>query len=240
MDATILAIETSGDGGGAAILRAGEVIAEAEVSAPRRHGAELMNCVDRALSEAGIQRGDITVIAVDIGPGSYTGLRIGIAAAQTIGYALERPVIGVPCFDAMAVQYVMRDDFGVDLKRELWPVLDARRNEVMTARIVYDNGRLARATGDILVAPEKLHEQAERQAIVFGSGVQPYEGKFDHQYLLLDIAGFDLKPSAVALQASRQLADVADAADLPRTPLEPRYFRRVLAKTVQERASERT
>lgn len=239
MDATILAIETSGDGGGAAILRAGEVIAEAEVSGPRRHGAELMSCVDKALADARLQRADIGVIAVNVGPGSYTGLRIGIAAAQTIGYALDKPVIGVPCFDAMAVQYVMRDDFGVELKRELWPVLDARRNEVMTARIVYDNGRLARATGDLLVAPEKLHEQAERQAIVFGSGVPPYEGKFDHQYLLVDIAGFNLKPSAVALQASRQLAEAPGAAGLPRTPLEPRYFRRVLAKTVQERADER-
>ncbi|MBX3461442.1 MAG: tRNA (adenosine(37)-N6)-threonylcarbamoyltransferase complex dimerization subunit type 1 TsaB [Planctomycetes bacterium] len=237
MNGVMLAIESSGDGGGAAVLRNGEVAAEVEVSGPRKHGSELMPCIDRALAQAKLQRNEIDVVAVNCGPGSYTGLRIGIATAEAIGFALGKPVIGVPCFDAMAVQYVMRDDFEIELKRELWPVLDARRNEVMTARMLYDGGRLERATGDVLVDPAKLHEQAQRQAIVFGSGVPPYEGKFDHNHLLVDIAGFEVKPSSVGLQAVRQLAD-AELAALPRKPVEPRYFRRVLAKTVEERARQ--
>jgi tRNA threonylcarbamoyladenosine biosynthesis protein TsaB len=237
MDGVILAIETSGEGGGAAILNAGEVVAEAEVSGPRTHGAELMPCVDRTIADAKLSRSQIDIVAVNCGPGSYTGLRIGIATASAIGFALGKPVVGVTCFEAMALQYVMRPDFNVELKREIWPVLDARRNEVMTARMVYDGGALSRAGGDVLIEPSKLHEQAQRQAVVFGSGVPPYEGQFDHAHLHIDRAEFVLKPAGVALQAYRQLAGT-DLEAIERKPVEPRYFRRVLAKTVEERAQQ--
>jgi tRNA threonylcarbamoyladenosine biosynthesis protein TsaB len=238
MDGIILAIESSGDMGGAAVLRDGELESEVEVSGPRRHGAELMTCIDRAMIDAALNRGDMDVIAVNCGPGSYTGLRIGLATAAALGFALDKPVVGVPCFEAMVLQYVMAPDFDVELKRELWPVLDARRDEVMTARFAYDGGRFLRETEDMLVAPDQLHEQAQRQAIVFGSGVLPYEGKFNHDHLFVDRREFVLKPAALAHAAFRQLADVTDAAGLPREPVQPRYFRRVLAKTIEERAKE--
>lgn len=238
MDGTILAIESSGDMGGAAVLRDGELESEVEVSGPRRHGAELMTCIDRAMVDAALNRGDMDVIAVNCGPGSYTGLRIGLATAAALGFALDKPVVGVSCFDAMVLQYVMAPDFAVELKRELWPVLDARRDEVMTARFLYEKGQFVRETEDMLVAPEKLHEQAQRQAIVFGTGVMPYEGRFNHDHLFVDRREFVLKPASAALAAFRQLADVQSAADLPREPVQPRYFRRVLAKTIEERAKE--
>lgn len=238
MNGIILAIETSGDGGGAAVLVDGKVDNEVEVSGPRRHGAELMKCIDKACVDAAISRDQIDVIAVNCGPGSYTGLRIGLATAAAIGFALDRPVVGVPAFDAMVMQYVSREDFDVTLKRELWPVLDARRDEVMTARFEYDNGKLVRASDDMLVAPDKLHEQAAHQAIVFGSGVKPYEDKFTHENLFIDKGEFEIKPGSVAMQAWRQLANVEDPNSIARKPVEPRYFRRVLAKTIEERASE--
>lgn len=238
MNGIILAIETSGEGGGAAVLINGEIEAEAEVSGPRRHGAELMPCIDRACVDAAISRGQIDVIAVNCGPGSYTGLRIGLATAAAIGFALDKPVVGVPCFDAMVLQYVMADDFDVALKRELWPVLDARRDEVTTARFEYDSGACVRAGADKLVAPAALHEEAAAQAIVFGDGVAAYLDAFNAGSLHLDKREFALKPASVALQAYRQLADIDDAATIERKLVEPRYFRRVLAKTITERANE--
>lgn len=238
MEGLILAIETTGEGGGAAIARGGEVIGTGEVSGPRRHGSELIQRIDDALVGAKVDRGDVDVIAVNAGPGSYTGLRIGLSAASAIGYALDRPVVGVGGFDAMVLQYVSADDFDVALKRELWPVLDARRDEVMTAKFEYDNGRLERVSGDKLVAPEKLHEEADHRAIVFGSGVHPYEDRFDDDHLFIDRREFNLTAEAVALQAYRQLADVEDPTEIERTPVEPRYFRRVLARTVKERSRD--
>ncbi|MBZ0135709.1 MAG: tRNA (adenosine(37)-N6)-threonylcarbamoyltransferase complex dimerization subunit type 1 TsaB [Planctomycetes bacterium] len=238
MNGIILAIETSGDGGGAAVFLNGELDNQAEVSGPRRHGAELMKCVDKTCIDAAISRDQIDVIAVNCGPGSYTGLRIGLATAAALGFALDRPVIGVPAFDAMVMQYVSREDFDVSLRRELWPCLDARRDEVMTARFVYADGRMVRASDDMLVAPEKLHEQAAHQAIIFGSGVKPYEDRFTHENLFVDKVEFEIKPGSIAMHAWRQLAEIEDAKTIERKPVEPRYFRRVLAKTIAERASE--
>lgn len=238
MDGIILAIESSGEGGGAAVLRKGKVVAEAEVSGPRKHGSELMPCIDRALTESKFKREQIDVIAVNHGPGSYTGLRIGIAAATAIGYALDKPVIGVDALEAMALQYTTQAGFDVKLKRELWPVLDARRDEVMTARMLHTKKDLSRGSGDMLLAPETMHEHAEQQAIVFGAGVAPYIDRYDRQHLQLDTAEFILKPSSVALQAWRQLAGIKHAAKIERTPVEPVYFRRVLAKTIEERAAK--
>lgn len=238
MEGVILAIETSGDSGGAAVCRAGEVVSASEVSAPRRHGAELMQCIDRALVGAKLKREEVEVVAVNCGPGSYTGLRIGLSTAAAIGYALDVPVVGVPCFDAMALQYVMRDDFDVSLKRELWPALDARRGEVMTAKFEYDDGALERAGGDKLVAPGRLHEEAQHQAVVFGSGIPPYVDEFDDVHLFVDRDEFHLSPVATGLQAYKQLAAVGDPAEIERKPVEPRYFRRILAKTVKERSGE--
>jgi tRNA threonylcarbamoyladenosine biosynthesis protein TsaB len=230
----VLAIETSGELGGAAVLVDGKLESEVEVSGPRRVGAELMPGIDKACVDAAINRDMIDVIAVNCGPGSYTGLRIGLATAATIGFAFDKPVLGVPCFEAMVLQYVSAPGFDMKLRRELWPVLDARRDEVMTARFEYDDGRFTRAGGDKLVSPGKLHEEAQRLAIVFGEAAK---FEFNQDHMFIDKREFVLKPGSVALAAWRELAG-KDPASLPRKPVEPRYFRRVLAKTVAERAAE--
>lgn len=232
----ILAIESSGELGGASVLVDGKLESEIEVSGPRRHGAELMPCIDKATIDAAIERSGMDVIAVNCGPGSYTGLRIGLATAAALGFALDKPVVGVPCFDAMVLQYVSAPGFDGKLKCELWPVLDARQDEVMTARFTFAEGEFTRASDDQLLAPEKLHEHAAAEAIVFGPGVTPYAAKFNSKHLLVAADEFALKASSVGRQAARQLAGLADLTTLQREPVEPRYFRRVMAKTVAERA----
>jgi tRNA threonylcarbamoyladenosine biosynthesis protein TsaB len=236
MEGVILAIESSGDLGGAAVVKAGEILASVEVSGPRRHGAELVPCIDRACRKAGIERSQIDVIAVNRGPGSYTGLRIGISAAEAIGYALDTPVVGVNALDVMALQLVLSPEFDTSQSVQLWPVLDARQGEVMTARCRFSQAELTRETDEMLVAPDKLHEQAEQGAMVFGAGVKPYLEAFNREHLHVLDGAFELESSSLALQAYRQLAEVADAALLERAPVTPIYFRRVLARTIEERA----
>jgi tRNA threonylcarbamoyladenosine biosynthesis protein TsaB len=236
MEGVILAIESSGELGGAAVVRAGEILAAVAVSGPRRHGAELQPCIDRACKEAGIEPAEIDVIAVNRGPGSYTGLRIGISAAEAIGYALNRPVLGVHALDVMALQYVLSAEFDTSRPVQLWPVLDARQNEVMTARCRFRDDELVRETEELLVAPGSLHEQADAGAVVFGSGVRPYAEEFNRDGLEVLDGAFELEAVSLGLQAYRQLASVPDAAALERAPVVPVYFRRVLARTIEERA----
>jgi tRNA threonylcarbamoyladenosine biosynthesis protein TsaB len=230
----ILAIESSGEGGGAAVIKDGKAVAEVSVPSARSHGAQLMPCVDKALNEAKVLRPQIDVIAVDCGPGSYTGLRIGLAAAAAIGFALDKPVVGVPCFDAMVLQHLAGTQVSAGAL-EFWPVLDARRAEVMTAKFVYTGGRLDRQSEDMLLAPEDLCDKAAEGAIVFGGGLAAYPGRWDQSKVKVDAAQFTLGAASVGLCAARQL-EGREMTGLPRTRVEPRYFRQVTARTIAERA----
>jgi tRNA threonylcarbamoyladenosine biosynthesis protein TsaB len=238
MNGIILAIESSGDGGGAAVLRDGVILAEVAVPAPRTHGAQLMVCVDRACTQAKVARAQIDVVAVNCGPGSYTGLRIGLALAAGLGHGLNRPVVGVPCFEAMALQFVLQTGPGPKAETELWPVLDARREEVMTARFTWQGDRMTREGQDLLVAPEQLGEQAAQGAIVFGSGLPAYPGRWDQARLKVNAGEFMLGAGSLGLAAQLQLAGVKDPVLIPRAPVMPRYFRQVTAKTIAERTGE--
>lgn len=238
MNGIILAIESSGDGGGAAVLRDGAILAEAAVPAPRTHGSQLMVCVDRACAQAKVARGQIDVVAVNCGPGSYTGLRIGLALAAGLGHGLNRPVVGVPCFEAMALQFVLQAGANPKVETELWPVLDARREEVMTARFTWQGDVVARVGEDRLVTPEQLGEQAAPGAIVFGSGLPAYPGRWDQARLKINAGEFVLGPGSLGLAAQLQLAAVKDPALISRAPVVPRYFRQVTAKTIAERTGE--
>ncbi len=238
MNGIILAIESSGDGGGAAVLSDGEILCEVSVPAPRTHGSQLMVCVDRACTQAQIARSRIDVVAVNCGPGSYTGLRIGLAVAAGLGHGLDRPVVGVPCFEAMALQFALQSGDGPQVETELWPVLDARREEVMTARFTWHKDQLVRAGQDLLTAPEQLAEMAAQGAIVFGSGLPAYPGRWDQARLKVNAGEFVLGAGSLGLAAHLQLAGVRDATLLARAPVPPRYFRQVTAKTIAERTGE--
>ena len=129
----ILALDTTTRAGSAAVTRDDEVLAVVHGDATRTHGERLPGELDRALSEAGVARHAIDLLAVASGPGAFTGLRIGLAAMQGLAMVLHVPVIGVSAFDAVA--------------ETLWPSLasewhagrvvvwmDAQRGEVFDGR----------------------------------------------------------------------------------------------------------
>lgn len=122
----ILSIETSTSICSVAIHEQGELIALAEIKEPGAHAEKLLLLVDELFEKAGLSFGDLDAVAVSQGPGSYTGLRIGVSTAKGIAYALEIPLIGINTLQAMAAsQPVAPGDYVV-------AVLDARRKEVYT------------------------------------------------------------------------------------------------------------
>lgn len=124
--ALILSIETSTSICSVAIHEQGELLALAEIKEPGAHAEKLLLLVDELFKKAGLSFGDLDAVAVSQGPGSYTGLRIGVSTAKGIAYALEIPLIGINTLQAMAAsQSVAPGDYVV-------AVLDARRKEVYT------------------------------------------------------------------------------------------------------------
>lgn len=234
----LLALESSGETGGAAVLRDGTLVAEVPVSGPRAHGRELMICVEKALKESDVTREDLTVISVNRGPGSYTGLRIGMACAATIASVLDVPMTGVDALDIMALQFAETVNGGLGNDAELWPLLDARRGQAMTACFKVEDGVITREGDQELLEPAQIIERASDAAMLFGTGLPPYREQFNDAPLTCIDDEFGIQPRFSAFAAWRDLAQYDSADAVPRDPVPPNYFRPVLAQTIAERAKQ--
>lgn len=121
----VLGIDTSTNTGGAALVTEDALIGEYVLNVETNHSDRLLPVVQRVLADAQIEIKDVAGIAVVSGPGSFTGLRIGVAIAKGLAYALKKPLIGVTAFEALAWQH--SQFAGV-----VCPIIDARRNQVFT------------------------------------------------------------------------------------------------------------
>lgn len=125
---TVLGIETSTRVCAAAVARGDRVLSERIVDERYIHAERLMGMVDEVVREGKISLDGIRVIAVSIGPGSFTGLRIGLSVAKGLGFAMDKPLIGVPTLRALAERVVRAE--GSSDARFICPVLESRRDEV--------------------------------------------------------------------------------------------------------------
>lgn len=208
----LLALDTSA-AVTAAVHDGATVLASALVHDPRHHAELLVPMVDDVLREAGVDRRQVTAIAVGRGPGPFTGLRVGLVTARTLGLALGVPVHGVCSLDALAQQVV-----DADAVAEGGPFVvatDARRREVYWAR--YERG-----------ADDVAHALSEpavvRPADLPGDGVAVFgRGAVLHAELLAPAADEPLDPEAGALArvVARRLALGEDLSST-----DPLYLRR--------------
>lgn len=131
---TILQIETATPVCSVAISVKGETVVLKEEKAPNIHASSLTLFIDEAMKTAGLTYADLDAVAVSKGPGSYTGLRIGVSTAKGLCFALEKPFIAINTLKMMANGYLSKHpNFG----GLVCPMIDARRMEVFTA--VFDH-----------------------------------------------------------------------------------------------------
>jgi tRNA threonylcarbamoyladenosine biosynthesis protein TsaB len=124
----ILALETATSVCAAAAAAGGIVVAESAMEEKYIHAERLMAMVDEVLTRAACTVHTLDAIAVSIGPGSFTGLRIGLSVAKGLAYAAEKPLVAVPTLRAIAEQTVRRIPAG--RPEAVLPLLDARKDEV--------------------------------------------------------------------------------------------------------------
>jgi tRNA threonylcarbamoyladenosine biosynthesis protein TsaB len=192
----ILAIDTAGQTAGVAVALGGEVRAWAvETSAPR-HAERLFPMVDATLSGAGIARTDVACVAVTRGPGSFTGLRVGIVTAKGIAFSLGIPVVGVSTLEALAQG--ARPFPGL-----VAAALDARKRQVYAA--AYDGRTGAAVVDEGAWDPRGFARAiAARGAVCLGlgSGFGPYADVFveelGERLLLASPARWHIPPAEVA------------------------------------------
>lgn len=123
---TLLALDTATTGCSACVWRAGDALAVLDTPMARGQAEHLMPLIDQVLNAAGVQPPDLDAIAVTVGPGAFTGLRIALAAARGFALALDVPCVGVSTLEAVA--------FGVDVDerahRRVLAVVDSKRDDV--------------------------------------------------------------------------------------------------------------
>ena len=177
--ALILSIETGTDICSVALANDGELMALRESDEGRDHAKKVALFVDELLRETGVQPSDIDAIAVGKGPGSYTGLRIGVSFAKGMCYALDIPLIAIGSLDALAE--VAREDFEagiLDIEEEDWtkaklcPMVDACRMEVY-AQVFDVEGRAQSDVVAEVVTEESFSEwRSKGKFVIFGNGAK--------------------------------------------------------------------
>lgn len=149
----ILGIDTSTTHVGVALGVGGEVVAGTSEPAERRHAEMLVPAIDALLREAGVRPADLDALAVGIGPGLFTGLRVGVTTAMVMGRALDVPVVPVPTLDLLA-----RPHEGDG--RTIAAVVDAKRREVFCATYSSGAGGLVRLSDDAVGDGAAAHPDA--------------------------------------------------------------------------------
>ena len=198
----ILNIETATTNCSVSVARNGKLLAVKELDTPSySHSEQLHVFMQAVLKQASIELSDLDAIAVSKGPGSYTGLRIGVSAAKGLSFALDVPLISIPTLESMAQQAINgREDFII-------PVLDARRLEVYSA--VFDkHGTVIRETLAEIIDEHAFEAYAKKgKVLLLGSGAQKCLELIEHPNVRFDTSAV---PSAVEMAPLSHLKFMAD------------------------------
>jgi len=176
--ALILCLETATQTCSVALCMDGEVISLRESIEHNSHSARITIFVEEVMKEGGYHLKDLDAIAVSKGPGSYTGLRIGVSTAKGLCYSLDKPLLAIETLEgAAAYQAINHPIFQHEEKVLLVPMIDARRMEVYTALFDHKGHRLMDTTAQI-IAPEYFDNYPGYQILLFGDGALKFSEIF--------------------------------------------------------------
>ena len=166
----ILAIDTSALTATAAILADGKLICEISTTTALNHSVTVMPMIDELLKKVNMDISEIDLFACSEGPGSFTGLRIGIGTVKGLAYGLGKQVVGVSTLEALAHNISFTD-------MVIAPIMDARRGQVYNALYKYDGEKLIEVTSPRALSVEELCEEISEKTIFVGDGVLAYKEK---------------------------------------------------------------
>jgi tRNA threonylcarbamoyladenosine biosynthesis protein TsaB len=218
----VLAIETATQQVGCALLVDDEVVATHEINRGRRHAENLVPAIDFLCRQASVKLNELSAIAIDVGPGLFTGMRVGITTAKTLGHSLTVPLVPVCSLDVIA--YRLR---GAD--RTIAAVIDARRGEVFYALFAPEGDGCRRLTEPRVCTPDDLIADllgADIDVALVGDGSRTYADRLaaDVPRSVSSDRAYD-HPSAAALaRVAGPL--VRSGAALTASLIEPMYLRR--------------
>jgi tRNA threonylcarbamoyladenosine biosynthesis protein TsaB len=226
----LLAIDTATARVSVGIGLDGALLGEVSLSGGRRHAEQLQPAIRYLCHELDVSLAHLAAVAVDVGPGLFTGLRVGVTTAKVMAQALRVPVVGVPSLDLVA--YPLRHT-----NRLIVAVLDARRHEVFSASYRPVPGGVQRVSDYIVCPPAELVadlESGSDEVLLAGDGIHAYADELsgmDHA----ELAGSDHAAPSVAALVELATARVEREDFQSPSDLRPLYLRTSDAEITWER-----
>lgn len=157
-----LGIDTTATAASAALVKDGDILSEFNIRIGLQHSRTLMPMIESLFSCCGIPFSDVERVAVTVGPGSFTGVRIGVSAVKGMAFGKDIPCVGLSTLEVLANNIPETDCF-------ICPVMDARCNQVYNALFRYENGKLTRLCEDRAIAIADLQEElkAYNQSVIW-------------------------------------------------------------------------
>ncbi len=166
----ILAVDTATKSCSVAIVEKESIIAETTLFIEQTHSKHLMEMIDTALNLSGLTVSELDGFAVTKGPGSFTGLRIGISSIKGFAMASGKPVVGVSSLDSLAMQCCFSSYL-------VSPLLDARKGEVYFSRYRFENGYFKKKLGDQVISSVQAVCDINEPCLFVGDGAKIYQNK---------------------------------------------------------------
>ena len=184
----ILAIDTSSKYLSIALSDNGILMREESRLLERRHSSLLVPVVKDMLEKEKTPIKKIEAFIIGLGPGSFTGLRIGVSAIKGFGIATDKPCIGVASIDAIAqnLNFIQPTQLGKVKDRMIVPIIDAKRGNVYSAIYIKKGKRFIRKTEYLLLPIEKLMRQVSEESVFLGDGIDLYKEKINKQAVFLE------------------------------------------------------
>ena len=225
----ILAADTSTSINTVALCDDERIVAETVVDCGRAHAERLLTTVDWVFAEAGVGLHDVDLLAISCGPGSFTGLRVGVATWKGLALGAGLPLVGVPTLDALARVHPLRDG-------TLCPLLDAKMSEVFGAVYRFEAGRRIKSAPDRVCPVESILGELDGAVHFLGEGAQRYrETILKAMPEAVLVSGLTAVPraSAVAEEAREMLARSCSTDPAAVAPV---YLRKSQAEEAREKA----
>ncbi len=225
----VLGIETATSMGSVALVSSSntgtKILGDINFEHGNIHGREIAPAIAKICSESGITPKEIDLIACDLGPGSYTGLRVGLAHAKAISYSLQKPLIGLCSLDVMARKAF---DHGNGV---YCPMIDAKWGEVYFA--IYSPEKMIHPPDH--AEPERIVQLLPKEARIFGDALLKW-GEFFQDLQILD-KNYWYPDARIVAEAGLERYNKGEKADI--YSIEPVYLRETEAEKNLERGNER-
>lgn len=212
----ILAIETSSRAGSIALALGDELLAVDRFDRNLRHVAELLPGVERQMTKLGWEANDLEEVYVSVGPGSFTGLRIGITVAKTLAQACGVRIAAVGSIEVIAENSPTEaENVGV--------VLDAKRKQIFAGRFVRKNGELSNTLEACLIDPRKFVEESPRPLVLIGEGIEYHREELEGEEVSFADESLSCPRAEMVYKIGRAKAKKGEFADA--STLTPIYLR---------------